>query len=130
MKILSLLMMGVVLLITGCGSSDPSGGAGGSSRINAEQGKEMMSDGQEYVLVDVRTQEEYDSGHIQGAILIPVDELQTRAVDELTNQDVRIIIYCRSGNRSATAARILVNLGYTHVYDMGGVLDWPYELVH
>ena len=122
-------LLGLVLLITGCGALSNMNSESSSSRITAEQGKTMMEDGQEYILLDVRTQEEYDNGHIEGAILIPVDVLQSRAADELPDVNARIIIYCRSGNRSATAARMLADLGYTQVYDMGGIMDWPYAIV-
>jgi rhodanese-related sulfurtransferase len=86
--------------------------------------------GQELVLLlDVRTQAEYDQGHIAGAVLIPNTELSRRAPAELPDKDALIILYCRSGNRSATATRELADLGYSRVYDLGGIIDWPYDIV-
>ena len=99
------------------------------SKINAAQGKAMMDDGNLYTLIDVRTEQEYKAQHIKGAVLIPHTEMLNRAETGLPDKNARIIIYCRSGGRSATAAHTLVDLGYTHVYDMGGIMDWPYDTV-
>jgi rhodanese-related sulfurtransferase len=79
--------------------------------------------GDDLILLDVRTPEEWAAGHIEGATLIPLDDLGTRAASELP-KDAAIIVYCRSGNRSAEAASYLVNAGYTNVSDMGGILGW------
>ncbi|MEA5013698.1 MAG: rhodanese-like domain-containing protein [Candidatus Limiplasma sp.] len=87
----------------------------------------MMDAGGEYILLDVRTQGEFDAGHIPGAILIPDFELASRAEAELPQKDAVILLYCRSGNRSASSARTLVEMGYTNVYDFGGINSWPYE---
>ena len=75
------------------------------------------------ILLDVRTQEEWDEEHIEGATLIPLQELEDRATKELA-KDSEIIIYCNSGNRSAQAAGYLASLGYTNLADMGGIIDW------
>lgn len=92
-------------------------------RIGVKQVYEdMQKDQPRYFLLDVRTQEEYDYGHIEGAYLIPINELDQR-LDELP-QDRPIVIYCRTGNRSARAADILINNGFKEVYDMGGIRDW------
>ena len=79
-------------------------------------------------LVDVRTPEEYDEGFIENAILIP-NETINEAPTELPDKDAVILVYCRSGNRSRQAANKLVDLGYTNIYDFGGIIDWPYEIV-
>jgi len=97
--------------------------------ITAAEGLGIMESGEPFILLDVRAQSEFEEGHIAGAILIPDQELVNRALSELPDQDLRILIYCRSGRRSAEAARALAALGYTNVYDMGGILDWPYEVV-
>ena len=81
-----------------------------------------------YVILDVRTQEEYDQGHIPGAILIPNTEIEARAEQELPDKDQLILVYCRSGRRSKLAADILVSLGYTDIREFGGIIDWPYEV--
>ena len=89
----------------------------------------MMQDTDKYVLVDVRTDEEYKEKRIRGAILIPDNEIANRAAAALPNKNSLILVYCRSGRRSANAANALVRMGYTNVYDMGGIVDWPYETV-
>lgn len=97
-------------------------------KITAEEAKEMM-DTQEVIILDVRTQAEYDEGHIEGALLIPNTELEDKAETLLPDKDKTILVYCRSGNRSETASRLLVDMGYSAVYDFGGIIDWPYETV-
>ena len=104
-------------------------GLGEYIRITASQAKEMMDANQEFVLLDVRTPEEFTEGHIEGAILIPYAEIAARAATELTEKDMLILIYCRSGRRSEEAARTIIELGYTNVYDFGGIIDWPYNLI-
>lgn len=81
-----------------------------------------------YVTLDVRTREEYDQGHIPGAILIPDYEVGEKAGEILTDKDQLILVYCRSGRRSKNAAEILAALGYTNVREFGGIIDWPYEI--
>jgi rhodanese-related sulfurtransferase len=98
------------------------------SNITPEEAKNRLDSEEEIILLDVRTKEEYDAGHIKDSLLIPVDALQNEAEDTLKDKDAAIFVYCRSGNRSATASKILVELGYTKVYDLGGIRDWPYEI--
>ncbi len=98
-------------------------------KISAEQAKAMMDEGGDYVLLDVRTQAEYDEQHIEDALLIPDTEIVARAEGELPNLNAVVLVYCRSGRRSANAARELLDMGYTQVYDFGGIIDWPYETV-
>jgi rhodanese-related sulfurtransferase len=86
---------------------------------------QIIKNDEDYLIVDVRTKEEYDSGHLEGALLLPVQELEGR-LDELP-MDKPIIVYCRSGNRSRTAANILIDNGFTMVYDMGGISSWTAE---
>jgi phage shock protein E len=97
--------------------------------IAPEEAKKRLDSEKEIILLDVRTKEEYDSGNIKGSILIPVDALKNQAEKTLGDKNAPIFVYCRSGNRSATAASILVDLGYTNVYNLGGIIDWPYEIV-
>ena len=127
MKILSVLAA-ALLLLTGCGAGG-SGKAAAVTAITAEQAKTMLGEEADAKLLDVRTQAEYDEGHIEGAILIPDTEIEARAEKELLDKDVPILVYCRSGRRSAAAAKVLAGLGYTKVYDLGGIIDWPYEVV-
>ena len=84
----------------------------------------------QFVIVDVRTQEEFDQGRLPGSILVTVTELATPKGQELLpkDPDMPIVVYCRSGNRSATAAKKLAEMGYTNVYDMGGIQNWTYGL--
>ena len=97
--------------------------------IDAEKAIEMMASGEPYVLVDVRTKAEYDEGHIEGALLLPLDQLETLAESQLKDKDAMLLIYCRSGNRSAQASALLLELGYTQIFDFGGIMDWPGEIV-
>ena len=93
--------------------------------ISPEEVFQIMENNEDYLIVDVRTKEEFDSGHLEGALLLPVQELGER-LDELP-MDKPIIVYCRSGNRSRTAANILIDNGFTMVYDMGGISSWTAE---
>ncbi len=98
-------------------------------KITAEQAKERMDSGDELIVLDVRTQDEYDAGHIEGAALLPNETIADTQPDLLPDLDAEILIYCRSGNRSAQAALKLIAIGYTNVYDFGGIIDWPYDIV-
>lgn len=97
-------------------------------KISAEEAKAMMND-EGVKVVDVREQNEYDEGHIDGAILVPLGSIKTEIETVASSKDDVLLIYCRSGNRSETASRALVNLGYSEVYDFGGIIDWPYDIV-
>ena len=97
-------------------------------QITQEAAKEMM-DTQEVVILDVREQHEYDSGHIPGAVLLPVGTItEDTAAAVIDDLDLVVLVYCRSGNRSKTASQALADLGYTNVYEFGGINDWPHEI--
>ena len=98
------------------------------NKITAEEAKEMI-DTQEVIILDVRTQEEFIEKHIEDALLIPDYELEKLAKSKLPDKNKKILVYCRSGNRSKSAARLLIDMGYTNVYDFGGIINWPYETV-
>lgn len=98
-------------------------------KISPVLAKEMIDSGDELIIVDVRTASEFSQGHIPDAILIPNETIGSTPPAELPDKEALILIYCRSGNRSAQAARKLVSMGYLNVYDFGGILDWPYEVV-
>ena len=98
-------------------------------KITSEEAKEMMDKERYDTIIDVRTLEEYSEGHITDAVLLPSDEVTDKAETILENKDAVILIYCRSGKRSEAAAKILVDKGYTNVYDFGGIIDWLYEIV-
>ena len=95
--------------------------------ITAEEAKQIMDSEEGYIILDVRTQEEYDQGHIPGAIVISHEEIEEKAEEVLTDKDQLILVYCRSGRRSKIAAEALVKLGYTNIKEFGGIIDWPYE---
>ena len=112
----------------GCvGCSD--GGSASYDQIGGAEAKALMDSESGYIIIDARTQEEYDQGHIPGAILIPEYEIADRAEKELPDKDQLILVYCRSGRRSKIAAEELVKLGYTNVKEFGGIIDWEYEIV-
>lgn len=124
-----LLVIALTLGLSGCVTTDTPTGEDEPAVVNltAEEGKVMMEEDPAIILVDVRTQEEYTEEHIPGALLVPVDELENLASEMMPDKEATYIIYCRSGNRSATAAQMLIELGYINIYDMGGIIDWPYE---
>ena len=98
-------------------------------QISGAEAKALMDSESGYIIIDARTQSEYDDGHIPGAILIPEYEIADRAEKELPDKDQLILVYCRSGRRSKIAAEELVKLGYTNVKEFGGIIDWEYETV-
>ena len=111
------------LLLTGCSGNS----ADGYQQITQEEAKEMM-DTQEVIILDVREQDEYDSGHIPGAVLLPVGSIdEDTATEVIPEKDSTVLVYCRSGNRSKTASSALAELGYTNIYEFGGISTWPYE---
>ena len=97
-------------------------------KISVEEAYEMMAS-QEVVVVDVRTREEHESGHIENAVLVPNESIGSEMPEALPDKEATLLVYCRSGRRSKEAAQKLLSLGYQNVYDFGGVIDWPYELV-
>lgn len=101
----------------------------GYEQISGEEAKKIMDSETGYIIIDARTQEEFDEGHIENAILIPEYEISERAEKELPDKNQLILVYCRSGRRSKIAAQALVELGYTNVKEFGGIIDWKYEVV-
>ena len=127
MKKLILILLAAMLL-TACGQDTENDQEAVYLNITAEEAKQIMDSEEGYIILDVRTQEEYDEGHIPGAVLIPNTEIEAQAEEELPNKDQLILVYCRSGRRSKLAAEILVELGYTNIREFGGIIDWPYEV--
>lgn len=126
MKKLLYIILAAVLLLSGCGGAD---NGNTYQQISQEEAKELM-DSQELIILDVREQSEYDSGHIPGAVLLPVGSIdQDTAAAVIPDKDSTVLVYCRSGNRSKTASAALAELGYTAVYEFGGINTWPYEIV-
>ena len=98
-------------------------------QITPEEAKNIMDTQKGFVIIDARTQAEFDEGHIEGAILIPEYEITARAEEEIPDKDTLILVYCRSGRRSKIASEALIELGYTNVKEFGGIIDWQYEIV-
>ena len=127
MKKILIISLLALLILCACGEeTNDNGQTAGYKKISAEQAREMMENGDPFILLDVRTEQEFNEKHIEGAILIPHDEVSVRAGEKLPEKDSLILIYCRSGRRSALAANELIGMGYTNVYDFGGIIDWPY----
>ena len=125
MKKLVFLLLAVMIL-TACGQNKENGQGAVYVNITAEEAKQIMDSEEGYIILDVRTQEEYDQGHIPGAIVISHEKISEKAEEVLTDKDQLILIYCRSGRRSKIAAEALVELGYTNIKEFGGIIDWPY----
>ena len=123
MKKLIFLLLAVMML-TACGQDIETVYV----NITAEEAKQIMDTEEGYIILDARTQEEYDEGHIPGAIVIFHEEITEKAEEVLTDKDQLILVYCRSGRRSKIAAEALVELGYTNIKEFGGIIDWPYEV--
>ena len=127
MKRLVSLFFVLVALLTGCGTAGTSEESS-YQQISQEEAKEMM-DTQDVLILDVREQEEYDSGHIPDALLLPVGTItEESAAEVIPDKNTTVLVYCRSGNRSKTAAKTLAGLGYTNIYEFGGITTWPYEV--
>jgi len=120
--------LGCLLLFAGCSQGEPSM-KNNYEQISSKEAKTIMDSEKDYVILDVRTKEEFDEYHIEGAVLIPDYEIKEKAESILTNKEQLILVYCRSGRRSKNAASELVALGYTNIKEFGGIIDWPYETV-
>lgn len=127
MKRVLFLLLAMFLLLTGCGTEEIEE-TNTYTQISQEQAKEMM-DTQEVIILDVREQDEFDAQHILGAVLLPVGSItEESAAAVIPELDSVVLVYCRSGNRSKTASDALVALGYTNVYEFGGIRTWAYEV--
>ena len=105
-----------ILLLVGCSSK---------TSYKTISTKETFNEITKTKIVDVRSESEYNSGHIESSVNIPLDQIETIKYEK----DEKIIVYCASGNRSKQAAQKLIDMGYTNVYDMGGISNWEYDLV-
>jgi len=125
--IICLLMAAFCLFAFSCAKQKQSPSTAKYTDITVEEAKQIIETGN-VILVDVRTQEEYNEKHIDGAILIPNETITDSQPAELPDKDADILVYCRSGKRSSEAAKKLADMGYTNVYNMlGGINEWPYE---
>ena len=123
-----IFLLRAVMMLTACGQDTENDREVVYMNITAEEAKRIMDSEEDYIILDTRTEAEYDEGHIPGAIVIPHDEIADRAEEELPDKDRSILVYCRSGRRSKLAAEALVELGYTNIKEFGGIIDWPYEV--
>lgn len=126
-KLIVLLI--VTMIVSGSCSNAPETSDSSYKKISAEDAKNRMDEDKDVIVVDVRTLDEYKEGHIEGSILIPNETITDTPPELLPDLDAEVLIYCRSGNRSQQAAEKLMDLGYTNVYDFGGIIDWPYDTV-
>ena len=101
----------------------------GYEQITPDEAKLLMDSENDFIILDVRTEEEYDTEHIANAILIPDYEIKEKAESILTDKDQLILVYCRSGRRSKNAASTLATLGYTNIKEFGGIIDWKYDTI-
>ncbi len=144
-KVLCMISVLLCIFLTACGEDKSIGIIGGADGptailvsekgekamydiITAEDAKNIMDSGEEHIILDVREQDEFDAGHISGAILIPYTEIENKAEEMLPDKDKQILVYCRSGRRSKIAAESLAKLGCTNIKQFGGIIDWPYEV--
>lgn len=144
-KTLYIISLIPCILLTACGNDSSIGIIGGADgptailisekgektmyqQITPEDGKKIMDSGEEHIILDTREQDEFDEGHIPGAILIPYTEIENKAEEMLPDKDKLILVYCRSGRRSKIASESLTKLGYSNIKEFGGIIDWPYEV--
>ena len=144
-KLLCIISAILCIFLTACGDATSIGIIGGADgptailisekgekamyeQITPEEAKKIMDSGEEHIILDTREQDEFDEGHIPGAILIPYTEIENKAEEMLPDKDMQILVYCRSGRRSKIASESLAKLGYTNVKEFGGIIDWTWVL--
>lgn len=131
MKKLLILCMTFICILSGCGNADSVQNTeqkSGYKQVSMEEGLELMEADSDYILLDVRRDDEFEEGHIPGAINIPNESIGTEEIAELPDKNQTIYVYCRSGNRSKQASQKLVDLGYTDVIEFGGIIHYSGEI--
>ncbi|MHB9151680.1 MAG: rhodanese-like domain-containing protein [Spirochaetales bacterium] len=137
MKKLAMILISALVLVgslhaqaSASSSAATSAAAAKASPISPKAAKDLLASGKEFVLLDVRTLEEFVAGRIQGSVLLPYDQITAATAAKIIGaKDKIVVVYCRTGHRSGIAAATLVSLGYTKVLDMGGILSWPYATI-
>ena len=124
-RIIPLLQL-PVLILTGC--TAPKASASSYRQVSMQEAIEIMASENKYIILDVRTIAEYESGHIPGAICVPNETIASTEFPELPDKNQTIYVYCRSGNRSKQAASKLAAMGYTNIIEFGGIMDWTGEI--
>ena len=144
-KLLCIISAILCIFLTACGNDSSIGIIGGADgptailvsengektmyqQITAEEAKKIMDSGEEHIILDTREQDEFDEGHIPGAILIPYTQIENKAEEMLPDKNAQILVYCRSGRRSKIASESLAKLGYTNIKEFGGIIDWTCAL--
>lgn len=128
---ITILMMAVTML---AGCSSPDAGENSESedstyqQISQEEAKELMDTETDYIILDVRTKEEYEGGHVVEAVCIPNETIDDTVTEQLPDKEQLVLVYCRSGNRSKQAAQKLADLGYTDIREFGGINTWQYGI--
>jgi len=112
-----LLIICAALMIAGCGGNEP-------KHITQDEAQAMIASNPDAIILDVRTPEEYEKEHIPDALLVPIDDLRAEDFSKLPDKDAMILVYCWTGRRAEDSAKILVEHGYKHVYEFGGLVDW------
>lgn len=132
-KSVMILLAVTLILLSACGAASQTATevttSAAYTQISSSQAMEMMGKEQNYIILDVRTQEEYESGHIPNAICVPNETIGTSDIPELPDKGQLIMVYCRSGRRSKEAAQKLADMGYTNIVEFGGIIDWTGETV-
>ena len=129
MQNMLLILLLPILLLTGCAAASNPTEANTYRQITMTEAVKMMEKEANYVLLDVRTEQEFAAGHIPGAILVPNETIGMQEIPLLPDKDQLIMVYCRSGNRSKQASSKLVQLGYINIIEIGGINSWPGEIV-
>jgi rhodanese-related sulfurtransferase len=126
-----ILLTAIALLVTACSSGgqvmDGEDMVRSFTQISQEEARKMMEKDDGHIIIDVRRQDEFVTGHIPGAVCIPNESIGKEKPEELPDTDQIILVYCRSGNRSKQASQKLFDMGYTNVYEFGGIIDWTGE---
>lgn len=121
-------LLAVMMMLLGCTAAPINNKEKGYEQMKMADAMKYMQENDDYILVDVRRQDEFDAGYIPGAICIPNESITDQEIPELPDKDAKILVYCRSGNRSVQATEKLVKLGYTNLVEIGGIMDYTGEI--